>query len=194
MTAPWRKTNFTTTVTGTDASPAPACPRRVQGRRRRDRHDPPASRSPPRARTRSRPASSTSPATSPTGATDTIGIDKTVPTLSVDCGADAWRNTPATCTVAADGGVSGLATLTAARGAGAAEAIRRQLHRRRRRRLERDLPRRRRRRQRDDRHGRRQDRPHAARRVRQLRGRHRHGVVLQGHAAPTRVSGVTGVR
>ena len=74
------------------------------------------SRSPPRARTSSRRAWSTSPATSPTGAIDTIGIDKTNPDADRDCGGDAWRAAPAVCSVAADGGVSGLATLTAARG------------------------------------------------------------------------------
>lgn len=47
---------------------------------------------------------------------DTIGIDKTNPTLSVDCGGDAWRNTAVACTVAADGGESGLSKLTATQG------------------------------------------------------------------------------
>ena len=51
-----------------------------------------ACRSPPRATTSSRRASSTSPATPPTGARTSIGIDKTVPTLAVDCGTTAWRN------------------------------------------------------------------------------------------------------
>ena len=69
VTAPWRKTNFTTTVTGTDASPGSGVARveykvdsgsAVTDARR--------SRSRPRARTSSTPASSTPPATSPTGA------------------------------------------------------------------------------------------------------------------------------
>jgi hypothetical protein len=45
--------------------------------------------------------------------TDTIGIDRTVPALSADCGTTAWRNTQPTCSVAATGGLSGLAGVTA---------------------------------------------------------------------------------
>jgi hypothetical protein len=45
--------------------------------------------------------------------TDTIGIDRTVPTLAVDCGPTGWRNTQPTCTVAATGGLSGLAGVSA---------------------------------------------------------------------------------
>ena len=45
--------------------------------------------------------------------TDTIGIDRTVPTLAVDCGPTGWRNTQPTCSVAATGGLSGLAGVTA---------------------------------------------------------------------------------
>jgi hypothetical protein len=45
--------------------------------------------------------------------TDTIGIDRTVPSLTVDCGTTGWRNTQATCSVAATGGLSGLAAVTA---------------------------------------------------------------------------------
>ena len=44
--------------------------------------------------------------------TDTIGIDQTVPALAVDCGTTAWRNTQPTCSVAATGGLSGLAGVT----------------------------------------------------------------------------------
>ena len=47
---------------------------------------------------------------------DTVGIDKTAPTLTASCGAPTWRNTPAVCSVAADGGLSGLPVLTASRG------------------------------------------------------------------------------
>ena len=50
---------------------------------------------------------------------DSIGIDATVPTLTANCGTSGWRNRPATCAVTADGGDSGLASLTAARGTGA---------------------------------------------------------------------------
>ncbi len=49
---------------------------------------------------------------------DSVGIDKNAPLLSVDCGSNAWRNTIANCSVAADGGESGLALLTAARDGG----------------------------------------------------------------------------
>jgi hypothetical protein len=45
--------------------------------------------------------------------TDAIGIDRTVPVLAVDCGTTSWRNTPATCSVVASGGLSGLAGVTA---------------------------------------------------------------------------------
>ena len=45
--------------------------------------------------------------------TDTIGIDRTAPSLAVDCGATGWRNTQAACSVAASGGLSGLAGVTA---------------------------------------------------------------------------------
>jgi hypothetical protein len=44
---------------------------------------------------------------------DTIGIDRTVPTLAVDCGTTGWRNSQASCSVSAAGGLSGLPTLTA---------------------------------------------------------------------------------
>jgi hypothetical protein len=46
---------------------------------------------------------------------DDFGIDKTAPTLAVDCGSLAWRNTAPVCSVVASGGASGLPTLTAAR-------------------------------------------------------------------------------
>jgi hypothetical protein len=45
-----------------------------------------------------------------------VGIDKVVPTLTVACGSAEWRSTPATCSVSADGGSSGLSLLTGARG------------------------------------------------------------------------------
>jgi hypothetical protein len=55
--------------------------------------------------------------------TDSIGIDKVVPTLTAGCGSIEWRSSPATCTVASDGGLSGLGLLTAARGDGEPDAI-----------------------------------------------------------------------
>jgi hypothetical protein len=55
--------------------------------------------------------------------TDSIGIDKVVPTLAVSCGSTEWRSSPATCTVASDGGLSGIGSLTVARGDAAPDAI-----------------------------------------------------------------------
>jgi len=54
---------------------------------------------------------------------DPVGIDKVVPTLTVACGSAEWRSTPATCSVAADGGASGLSLLTGARGDAAPDAV-----------------------------------------------------------------------
>jgi hypothetical protein len=55
--------------------------------------------------------------------TDSIGIDKVVPTLVAGCGSTEWRSTPATCTLASDGGLSGIGSLTVARGDAAPDAI-----------------------------------------------------------------------
>ena len=55
--------------------------------------------------------------------TDTIGIDKTAPAMSVSCGQIAWRSAPASCSVSADGGASGMSTLTGARNGGAADTV-----------------------------------------------------------------------
>ena len=181
-TAPWRKTNFTTTVTGSDASPGSGVARveyKVDS-----------------GSVVTTPAVSITtegPHTLYTRVVDTagnvsdwredaIGIDKTIPTLTVDCGVTTWRNTPATCTVAAAGGVSGLATLTAARGAGVAEPIGGSYAVESDGAANADLPRRRRRRQREDHRGRRQDRPHAAGRRRSA-ARPARGTALglQGH-------------
>jgi len=54
---------------------------------------------------------------------DSVGIDKLIPTLTVACGSVEWRSTPATCSVTADGGISGLAALTGARGDSAPSAV-----------------------------------------------------------------------
>ena len=54
---------------------------------------------------------------------DPVGIDKVIPTLTVGCGSVEWRSTPATCSVSADGGVSGLSLLTGTRGDGSPDAI-----------------------------------------------------------------------
>jgi hypothetical protein len=53
---------------------------------------------------------------------DHFGIDRTVPTLAVDCGTDAWRATPAGCSLTGDGGESGFAGMTVTRTSGIAEA------------------------------------------------------------------------
>jgi hypothetical protein len=54
---------------------------------------------------------------------DPVGIDKVIPTLAVACGSAEWRSTPATCSVNADGGVSGLSLLTGTRGDAAPDAV-----------------------------------------------------------------------
>jgi hypothetical protein len=54
---------------------------------------------------------------------DPVGIDKVIPTLTVACGSAEWRSTPATCSVAADGGLSGLSLVTGTRGSGAPDAV-----------------------------------------------------------------------
>ena len=119
VTQGWRKTNFTTTVAGTDATSGVASLQwRLDGG-----------------------AISSAPAVSITAdgmhkletrvvdvagnvgdwRTDNIGIDKVLPTLAVNCGnVTAWRNTPVDCAVTADGGVSGVGSLTGAAGAEAA--------------------------------------------------------------------------
>ena len=122
VTTPWRKTNFTTTVTGTDATPGSGVTR-IEYKLDNG-------------------AVTTTPSVSITAAgshkletrvvdvagnasdwrIDTIGIDKTNPTLSVNCGGDAWRAAPAVCSVAANGGDSGLPTLTASNG-GASDTV-----------------------------------------------------------------------
>jgi hypothetical protein len=119
----WRKTNFTTTVTGSDPSPGSSLDRieyKLDGG--------------PVVTTPAVTISATGLHTLESRVrdvaghwsdwrTDKIGIDKTAPSLSVNCGSAAWRSTPAACTVAAAGGESGLPTLTAARGTGSPDAI-----------------------------------------------------------------------
>ena len=121
VSQPWRSTNFATTVSGTDAASGLATVEwKVDSG-----------------------AVSTSPAvtigaegnyTLYTRVTDVagndsgwrldmVGIDKTAPTLAANCGAPTWRNTAAVCTVAADGGLSGLPVLTASRGGDGAVAV-----------------------------------------------------------------------
>jgi hypothetical protein len=55
--------------------------------------------------------------------TDSVGIDAVEPTLTVSCGSTEWRSTAPTCSLDADGGLSGLASLTGARGDAAPQAI-----------------------------------------------------------------------
>jgi hypothetical protein len=52
-----------------------------------------------------------------------VGIDKVIPTLTVACGSAEWRSTPATCSVNADGGISGLSLLTGTRGSAAPDTV-----------------------------------------------------------------------
>ncbi len=121
--AAWRKTNYAVTVTGTDATPGSGVGHveyKLDG---------------------GSAVSSSSVSITTEGAhtlesrivdnagnlsewrPDAIGIDKTVPTLAVDCGSAAWRNAAPTCGVSAAGGLSGLPTLTAAIGSGAAVPV-----------------------------------------------------------------------
>ena len=120
---PWLKTNFTTTVTGSDASPGSGVAR-VEYKVNNGSVvlTPGVSITTEGQHTLySRVVDTAGNASD--WRQDAVGIDKTIPTLTVDCGAVTWRNTPATCDVAAAGGSSGLPTLTAARGSGAAEPI-----------------------------------------------------------------------
>jgi hypothetical protein len=56
---------------------------------------------------------------------DTIRIDSTAPSASLACdgGTETWSRTAVTCSVAADGGLSGLSALTLSRDGGAAETV-----------------------------------------------------------------------
>ncbi|MDA0182875.1 Ig-like domain repeat protein [Solirubrobacter phytolaccae] len=113
--AGWRKSSFTTTVTGTDATSGVL---RIEWK------------------LDTAPSATLTPAVSITQEgsyklfsrvldnagnasdwrEDTVAIDKTAPTLAADCGAATWRNAAATCTVSASGGISGLAVVSGARG------------------------------------------------------------------------------
>jgi hypothetical protein len=123
VTAPWRKTNFTTTISGSDATPGSGVARveyKVDNGS--------VVTTPAVSITTEGPHTLSSRVVDTAGNVsdwrdDAVGIDKTIPTLTVDCGVTTWRNTPASCNVAAAGGVSGLATLTASRGSGVAEPI-----------------------------------------------------------------------
>jgi hypothetical protein len=53
---------------------------------------------------------------------ETIRLDRVAPVLSLDCGSADWRTTAASCVPAADGGPSGLASLTVAGQAAASGA------------------------------------------------------------------------
>ena len=122
-TGPWRKANYTATVSGTDASPGSGIARVEY---KLDNGS--AVLSPGVSITTEGPHKLYTRVIDTAGnesawREDTIGIDKTVPALTVDCGQVTWRNTPATCTVTAEGGVSGLQTLTVTRGNGVAEPI-----------------------------------------------------------------------
>jgi hypothetical protein len=54
---------------------------------------------------------------------DTVRVDRGAPALALDCGGDAWRASPASCAVSGDGGPSGLASLTVARGSETPRAV-----------------------------------------------------------------------
>jgi hypothetical protein len=121
--SPWRKTNYAVTVSGTDPTPGSGMARieyKLDG--------PTVVTTPSVSIATEGPHTLISRAVDAAGnasdwRTDTIGIDKTAPTLAVDCGTTAWRNSAATCAVNASGGLSGLPTLTAAVGSGDAAAV-----------------------------------------------------------------------
>jgi len=121
VTVPWRKSTFTTTVSGSDAQSGVARTEyRVDG---------------------GSVVSGSAVSIAAEGAhtletrvvdvagnasdwrADAVGIDKTVPVLAVDCGPSTWRNTVPVCAVTASGGPSGLPTLTAAIGGGTPVAV-----------------------------------------------------------------------
>ena len=142
-----RKTDYARTVTGTDASPA--CQRveySLDGGATQT--TPRTCRSPPRARTRSRRRIVDVAGNASDWRTDTIGIDRTVPTLAVDCGTTGWRNSQADVLRRRDrralrpGELTADGTTPVVDGAYTVAGAGRHHH---------QLPRRRRRRQRDDR-------------------------------------------
>ena len=118
----WRKTNFTTTVSGTDATSGV---QRIewQARRRRRHRRGSAVRSPPTARTSSEPRDRRR--------RQRLRLARGHGRHRQDRSDAGRRLRPdglaqrraATCAVTADGGVSGLPTLTAARGGGAADDV-----------------------------------------------------------------------
>jgi hypothetical protein len=119
----WRKTNYAVTVTGTDATPGSGMARIEY------KLDNGATVTTPSVsittegnhKLESRAVDVAGNASE--WRTDMVGIDKTAPALTVDCGPTAWRNSAATCSVSASGGLSGLPTLTGAVGSGTAAAI-----------------------------------------------------------------------
>jgi hypothetical protein len=121
--AAWRKTNFTTTVTGSDATPGSGVLRIEY------KLDNGAITTTPGVTISAEGSHKLETRVLDVAGnasdwrTDLIGIDKTVPTLAVNCGGDGWRATAAVCSVTAEGGDSGLPTLMAARGGGAPEDV-----------------------------------------------------------------------
>ncbi len=114
----WRRTNLTTSVTGTDATSGVA---RVEWKL--DNASATATTTPAVSVTTEGTHTLWSRIVDVAGNAsdwrqDDFGIDKTVPTLAADCGVATWRNTAPVCTISASGGVSGLATVTAARDSG----------------------------------------------------------------------------
>jgi hypothetical protein len=114
VTQAWRNTNFATTVSGTDAVSGVA-----EVEWKLDAGAP--STSPAVSITREGNYTLYSRVLDKAGnasewRADRVGIDKTKPTLAVDCGGAGWRNAPAVCSVTASGGLSGLSVLTGARG------------------------------------------------------------------------------
>ena len=119
----WSKTDYATTVSGTDASPGSGISRteyKLDGG--------PIVTTPGVSITTEGGHALQSRVVDAAGnasdwRNDEIGIDKAAPALAVDCGSEAWRNSPANCTVSGSGGASGLPTLTGQIGSGSVDAV-----------------------------------------------------------------------
>ncbi|HEX5094946.1 MAG TPA: Ig-like domain repeat protein, partial [Acidimicrobiia bacterium] len=118
----WRKTNFATTVTGSDAtSGVQKVEWRVDGA--------PISATAPVSISADGSHKLETRVTDNAGnvtdwRVDTVAIDKVAPALAVNCGATGvWRRDVVDCSVTADGGVSGMTTLTGTRGGATTDVV-----------------------------------------------------------------------
>ena len=189
----WRKTNFTTTVTGTDATPGSGVARieykldngAVTTTPAVVDHRPPGAH-----KLESRVVDNAGNASDWRDGHDRHRQDRTR-RWPWTAAATTWRNAAVTCNVAADGGESGLPTLTATRGGATADAIGGSYTVDGRRLLDRELPRRRRRRQRGDRDRRRSRSTARLRPPRHLHAGRRSRTTSARAAVPTTCPGLT---